>query len=198
MLLFKKILGFALATVCDEEKNAMLIAIGTILPTVLVSGMIKYSLSCICIICDKCDANFFRLISTGAIFPFEALPVLIQYAGYLLPGTLPGDALRSILLRGWGLSYLSVWLGFFSTFAWICVYWSITFIYLKYNKWKIQVQVLLKTDLHTMHVYTPGHNDGYYLIFCLYRKFHKILQCNYLRKMIKGIPEMIEWFIFFS
>jgi ABC-type multidrug transport system permease subunit len=70
----------------------------------------------------------------GTIFPFEALPVPIQYVGYLVPGTLPGDALRSILLRGWGITHYSVWIGFVSAAAWTAIYWIITFTYHKLHK----------------------------------------------------------------
>ena len=94
--------GFLAATYCNEEKNAMLIAIGTILPCFLLSG---------------------------AIFPSEALPLSLQYIGYLLPGTLPGDSLRAILLKGWGMGHYVVWIGFVSAVAWIIIYWTLTAIY---------------------------------------------------------------------
>jgi len=97
-------LGFLASSLCDEEKYAMMLAIGAILPCFLVSG---------------------------SIFPFEALPVYFQYVGYLVPGTLPGNALRAILLRGWGLEYVDVWLGFISSICWTIIYWTFTIIYHK-------------------------------------------------------------------
>lgn len=36
--------------------------------------------------------------------------------------------IRAILLRGWGFSYFTVWMGFASTTGWICVYVIATYV----------------------------------------------------------------------
>lgn len=48
---------------------------------------------------------------------FQILPILIIVAG-----------IRAILLRGWGFTYYTVWVGFVSTSGWICVYVLATYI----------------------------------------------------------------------
>lgn len=38
------------------------------------------------------------------------------------------SGIRAILLRGWGFSYFTVWMGFASTTGWICVYVIATYV----------------------------------------------------------------------
>ena len=42
-----------------------------------------------------------------------------RYFSYILPQTFACEAMRGILLRGWGLTYMPVWRGFLVTIAWI-------------------------------------------------------------------------------
>ena len=44
-----------------------------------------------------------------------------RYVAYVLPQTFAVEAIRGILLRGWGLSYMPVYRGFLVTIAWIIV-----------------------------------------------------------------------------
>lgn len=41
---------------------------------------------------------------------------------------LNNSGIRAILLRGWGFSYFTVWMGFASTTGWICVYVVATYV----------------------------------------------------------------------
>ena len=42
-----------------------------------------------------------------------------RYMAYILPQTFAVEAMRGILLRGWGITYMPVWRGFLVTIAWI-------------------------------------------------------------------------------
>jgi len=70
---------------------------------------------------------------SGTLSPFEVLPEFVKYIGYVYPGTLPGFALKGILLKGWGLGHFTVWMGFVTAFGWITVYWLLIFIYHSLN-----------------------------------------------------------------
>lgn len=74
------------------------------------------------------------------------LPGAMQTVSLFLPGTLACESkflkiwqsfliimliiagIRAILLRGWGFSYYTVWIGFVSTSGWICVYVILTYV----------------------------------------------------------------------
>jgi ABC-type multidrug transport system permease subunit len=55
-------------------------------------------------------------ITMSGFWPVEAVTKWFRFVVYLVPNTLPGEALRSILLRGWGLEHFRVWIGFGITF----------------------------------------------------------------------------------
>ncbi|XP_037048976.1 ABC transporter G family member 20-like [Bradysia coprophila] len=94
-------MGFMASTLFDEEKSAMLMAIALIFPNFLLAGL---------------------------IWPIESLPGTMQKISLFLPGTLACESIRAILLRGWGFSYFTVWVGFVSTSGWISVYVIATYI----------------------------------------------------------------------
>ena len=48
-----------------------------------------------------------------------------RYIAYILPQTFACEAMRGILLRGWGLTYMPVWRGFLVTIAWIVATYGI-------------------------------------------------------------------------
>lgn len=90
--------GFLIAMFCSEEVQAVLLAIGTFFPNILLAGM---------------------------VWPLEGMEPLLQYVSYLLPCTLACESMRSIISRGWSIDHRSVWPGFLTTFAWITVYWTL-------------------------------------------------------------------------
>ena len=56
------------------------------------------------------------IIYSGILWPLEAMPVVLRYVAYVLPQTLACEALRSVIMRGWGLDHPVVvrWDSFFS------------------------------------------------------------------------------------
>ena len=59
------------------------------------------------------------MILSGILWPLEAMPSLLRYVAYILPQTLACEAMRSVLMRGWGLEHPVVARGFLVTLAWI-------------------------------------------------------------------------------
>lgn len=84
-------LGFLISSLCEEETSAIQFALGSVYPNLLLSGI---------------------------IWPLQSMPVWLQYISYCLPMTLAGESMRSILSRGWGLSYVQVWSGFVVSIGW--------------------------------------------------------------------------------
>ena len=84
--------GLMLSAVCPDEIYATTLCIGAFFPTVIIGGI---------------------------LWPLESMPIGIRYVSQTLPSTLAIDSLRSILLRGWGLSQLQVMLGFIVSFLWL-------------------------------------------------------------------------------
>ncbi|XP_035714198.1 ABC transporter G family member 20 isoform X1 [Folsomia candida] len=92
-------LGFLVASFCDEEIEAVMIAIATFFPNMILAGV---------------------------LWPTEGLPIGLQYVSYLLPSKLASDSMRSIISRGWEFSHIGVWPGFAVTAAWIVACWLLT------------------------------------------------------------------------
>jgi len=91
-------LGLLIASLCSEEIQAVIIGLALTFP------------------------NFFL---AGSFWPIEGMPLALQYMSYALPGSLACEAFRSIVVRGWGFSHHFVWVGFASTFGWLCLYWAL-------------------------------------------------------------------------
>lgn len=61
---------------------------------------------------------FSNLMMGGIIWPLRGMPVYMRYVAYFLPLTMPSEALKAIMSKGWGIEHLTVVLGFVSSFAW--------------------------------------------------------------------------------
>jgi len=122
--------GFLIATFCQEEVQAVLLAIGTFFPNVILAGtFLLETLS------KRTYIIIVDLNVSGMLWPIEGMPVAMQYVGYLLPCTFASESIRSIISRGWSVLHYRVWPGFVSTIAWICVYWVLTiFLHKKFQK----------------------------------------------------------------
>ncbi len=83
--------GLYLSTLVEDETQAIQAALGSFFPVLLLSGV---------------------------IWPIEGIPIGLRYISYILPTTWAADAMRSILVRGWGMLEQSVWLGFVAVVAW--------------------------------------------------------------------------------
>ncbi|KAF2878619.1 hypothetical protein ILUMI_27552 [Ignelater luminosus] len=99
--------GFVVSCVCDTERTATYMAMGSFLPIVMLCGI---------------------------IWPIEAMDQLLQLFSFFLPLTKATESLRSILQRGWGISTFTVYMGFISISVWIIIFLSISLLLLKFKK----------------------------------------------------------------
>ncbi|OXA63396.1 ABC transporter G family member 20 [Folsomia candida] len=99
-------MGFLLAVFLNNELEAVLVALGTFLPNMLLSGL---------------------------LWPLEGMPIYLQYLSRILPCTFAGEALRSVFTRGVGYSHPSVYPGFISVSIWIVIYWTLNIVVQKYK-----------------------------------------------------------------
>ena len=76
--------GFLVSSLCDTEALAMQISIGSFYPCLLLSGI---------------------------LWPLEGMPGWLQTLARVLPNTLACQAMRDIMLRGWGIIRPDVYLG---------------------------------------------------------------------------------------
>ncbi|GAB0090644.1 ABC transporter G family member 23 [Sergentomyia squamirostris] len=99
--------GFVISAVCELERNAIQLALGSFYPTLLLSGV---------------------------IWPIEGMPDVLRFISKGLPLTLATSSLRSILSRGWSIDETDVYLGFISTIVWIFVFLVVTLVVLKFKR----------------------------------------------------------------
>lgn len=99
--------GFVISAICELERNAIQLALGSFYPTLLLSGV---------------------------IWPIEGMPYVLRYISLCLPLTLATTSLRSMLTRGWSLVEQDVYLGFIATIIWIALFLSISMIVLRVKK----------------------------------------------------------------
>ncbi|CAL1673499.1 unnamed protein product [Lasius platythorax] len=99
--------GFVISAICELERNAIQLALGSFYPTLLLSGV---------------------------IWPVEGMPTFLRYVSQGLPLTLATTALRSMLTRGWSISEPNVYNGFLATIIWIVVFLTISLLVLKFKR----------------------------------------------------------------
>lgn len=99
--------GFVISAICELERNAIQLALGSFYPTLLLSGV---------------------------IWPIEGMPILLRSVAYFLPLTQATSALRSMLARGWGMDQPEVFLGFIATLSWIVLFLVVTMLVLKFKR----------------------------------------------------------------
>lgn len=87
--------GLMLSATCPDEIYATTLAIGTFFPSVIIGGI---------------------------FWPVQSMPMALQYLSHALPSTVSIDALRSILLRNWGLRSANVAGAFAVTAFWLAVF----------------------------------------------------------------------------
>ena len=76
--------GFLISSLCDSQAVAMQLSIGSFYPNLLLSGI---------------------------LWPLEGMPSYLRIVAKLLPNTLACQAMRDIMLRGWGVEREEVYLG---------------------------------------------------------------------------------------
>ncbi|XP_030371527.1 ABC transporter G family member 23 isoform X2 [Scaptodrosophila lebanonensis] len=96
--------GFLISSICELERNAIQLALGSFYPTLLLSGV---------------------------IWPIEGMPVVLRYISLCLPLTMATSSLRSILTRGWSILQWDVYIGYLSTLAWILGFLVLTLLVLR-------------------------------------------------------------------
>ncbi|XP_018579949.1 ABC transporter G family member 20 [Anoplophora glabripennis] len=99
--------GFVVSCVCDNERSATYLALGSFLPIVMLCGI---------------------------IWPIEAMNDYLRFVSYVLPLTQATDSLRCILARGWSISNPVVYNGFISLLVWNAVFLAISILILKFKK----------------------------------------------------------------
>lgn len=99
--------GFVISAVCELERNAIQLALGSFYPTLLLSGV---------------------------IWPIEGMPTILRYVSLFLPLTMATTSLRSMLTRGWSIQQPDVYNGFISTILWIVIFLTISLIVLKVKR----------------------------------------------------------------
>ncbi|KAK2586136.1 hypothetical protein KPH14_001409 [Odynerus spinipes] len=99
--------GFVISAICELERNAIQLALGSFYPTLLLSGV---------------------------IWPVEGMPTVLRYISQGLPLTMATTALRSMLTRGWSIGEPDVYNGFISTIIWIVVFLTISLVVLKFKR----------------------------------------------------------------
>ncbi|KAG7297380.1 hypothetical protein JYU34_019359 [Plutella xylostella] len=99
--------GFVVSCLCDTERTATYLALGSFLPMVLLCGI---------------------------IWPVEGMHFILQWISYFLPLTKSTESLRSMLQRGWDIDVPTVYSGFVSTGIWIFLYLTASILLIKFKK----------------------------------------------------------------
>ncbi|XP_017765789.1 PREDICTED: ABC transporter G family member 20-like [Eufriesea mexicana] len=99
--------GFVIACVCENEKSATYMAMGSFLPFVMLCGI---------------------------IWPIEGMHEILKYISYILPLTKSTESMRAMLARGWSISNPTVYNGFISTLIWISIFQTLAILLIKFKK----------------------------------------------------------------
>ncbi|KAJ8918786.1 hypothetical protein NQ315_011070 [Exocentrus adspersus] len=99
--------GFVVSCVCDNERSATYMALGSFLPIVMLCGI---------------------------IWPIEAMNDYLRLVSYVLPLTQATDSLRCVIARNWDINNPVVHNGFISLLIWIAVFLTISILVLKFKK----------------------------------------------------------------
>lgn len=128
------LVGVAVAVFNIIIVGNILIAFGVIVLLAIVSQSLGIVISTTSK--READANaimpllaFGVLIMSGIIWPIEAIPSWLRVISYLLPPTYAVDAIRSVMLRGWGLD--KIWLDVLVLFMFGVVFLMLATWYLK-------------------------------------------------------------------
>ena len=90
-------LGLVLSTVCTSESTALMGAVASFYPTIILSG--KQSSVVAWVYYDE-SATRYIVACTGVMWPFEGMPTWLRYISGVLPATYPAQAMRAIMGRG--------------------------------------------------------------------------------------------------
>jgi ABC-type multidrug transport system ATPase subunit/ABC-type multidrug transport system permease subunit len=93
--------GFLISSLCDSQAVAMQLSIGSFYPNLLLSGI---------------------------LWPLEGMPAYLRVVARFLPNTLACQAMRDIMLRGWGIDREEVYLGVISSSIWILIFLTLSWL----------------------------------------------------------------------
>jgi len=93
--------GLLISAITDEETNATMLALGSFYPNLLLSG---------------------------TVWPTQGMPTGLRYFSYILPQTLPIEAMRYMVSRGWGFTHGPVLIGFGVSLAWTAVFLTLAIV----------------------------------------------------------------------
>ncbi|KAL0122984.1 hypothetical protein PUN28_007557 [Cardiocondyla obscurior] len=99
--------GFVIAIICDNERSATYVAMGSFLPIVMLCGI---------------------------IWPIEGMHPVLKYISFVLPLTKSTESMRSMLARGWSMSEPTVYYGFIGTLIWISIFMTLAILLIKFKK----------------------------------------------------------------
>lgn len=106
----------------QEQSYYLLNAIGVVAVTLSGEGKLNF------VLIMKFLNTFF---DTGAMWPVEAMPKLLQYVIHLLPMHMPAVSARDIIFKGYGLFDFSVYMGFIQVTVWTILMAILTFVIMK-------------------------------------------------------------------
>jgi ABC-type multidrug transport system ATPase subunit/ABC-type multidrug transport system permease subunit len=84
-------LGLLISTASTSERDAVQLTLGSFFPVMIMSGI---------------------------LWPIEAIPKYLVWISKILPTMWAADAMRSVMIRGWGMEWQGVWQSFLITGAW--------------------------------------------------------------------------------
>uniref|UniRef100_T1J8M4 ABC-2 type transporter domain-containing protein n=1 Tax=Strigamia maritima TaxID=126957 RepID=T1J8M4_STRMM len=122
--------SFFISTVSNEPAAALILALGSFLPTMFTCGL------CLNNTCTSIFLNFLKIINNvaGCLWPIEGMPALLQTLTQLQPMTLATAAERYILSYGKDITFPPVWISFLATIAWSLFFIILSVLVLRYKK----------------------------------------------------------------
>lgn len=99
--------GFVVSCLCDNERTATYLALGSFLPIVMLCGI---------------------------IWPIQGMHYTLQLISYVLPLTKSTESLRYVMSKGWTLDNPDVYLGYVSMCIWISIFLTMSVLVLKFKK----------------------------------------------------------------
>lgn len=76
-------------------------------------------------------SNFLLMCVCGFIWPAEGAHYLLRLVNSYFPLTLAATAMRSLTIRGWGITHPTIYLGFVASIVWLIVFIVIAYLVLK-------------------------------------------------------------------
>ncbi|CAF3657840.1 unnamed protein product [Rotaria sp. Silwood1] len=118
--------GLLISSLCEQEIEVMQVALGSVFPVFLASGVIwplegmpsaMRFLSNFSPVTHPIEAM--RCIAArGVIWPLEGMPSAMRFLSNFSPLTHPIEAMRCTAARGWSIFYFKVWFDFVNVSAW--------------------------------------------------------------------------------